>query len=138
MGDKTLMIRLIKPATLAAANSAFVIAYVLGNTSAKIKTRIVIINVARAMPLSPKVCVNNAVVREVAKMFTKLLPRRTDPINPSVSSVIFNAFAAPLEPLSACVRNLPREAAVRAVSLPENRAERSKRKKTAPIVIQKL
>ena len=48
-------------------------------------------------------------------MFTKLLPRRTDPINPSVSSVIFNAFAAPLEPLSACVRNLPREAAVRAV-----------------------
>ena len=81
MGDKTLMIRLIKPATLAAANSAFVIAYVLGNTSAKIKTRIVIINVARAMPL-PKVCVNNAVVREVAKMFTKLLPKRTDPINP--------------------------------------------------------
>ena len=90
------------------------------------------------MPLSPKAWVNSAVVKEVAKIFTKLLPSSTDPINPSVSSVIFNAFEAPLDPLSAWLRSFPREAAVNAVSLPENIAERSNRNKTAPIVIQKL
>ena len=90
------------------------------------------------MPLSPKALVNSAVVKEVAKIFTKLLPSSTDPINPSVSSVIYSALEATLDPLSACLRSFPREAAVNAVSLPENIAERSNRNKTAPIVIQKL
>ena len=42
-------------------------------------------------------------------MLTKLLPRRTEPISRSLSSVILSARIAPLAPLSACARSFPRE-----------------------------
>ena len=127
---------LIGSDTRAAAVSALVIAYVFGKTSAKIKTKTVMINVASATPLSPNIRVNSAVVRDVAKMLTKLLPNNTDPIRRSLSSVMSNARCAPREPLSACVRIFPRDAAVSAVSEPEKNPDKTKSKRIAPVVIQ--
>jgi hypothetical protein len=81
--------------------------------------------------------VNKAVARDVAKIFTKLFPNSTEPINRSLSSVIDNALAAPRDPLSAWVWSLPLEAAVKAVSLPEKKADNNKRINMADIVSQK-
>ena len=136
MGAKIVMINEIGPATRAAAVSALVMAYVLGKTSAKIKTNTVITSVASTTPLSPNRRVKSAVVKEVAKILTKLLPSNTDPINRSLSSVMAKARCAPRDPLSACVRNFPRDAAVRAVSEPEKNAEKTSRANMAPDVIQ--
>ena len=77
--------RLCSPA---AAVSALVMALVFVKTSAKIKTKWVITSVAMATPDSPNVRVNRAVASDVARIFTKLLPKRTDPIRRSLSSVI--------------------------------------------------
>ena len=69
-------------------------------------------------------------------MFTRLLPKRTEPISRSLSSVILSARAAPLLPLSAWVRSLPRDAAVNAVSEPEKKPDNTRRNKITPVVIQ--
>ena len=122
--------------TKEAARSAFVMAYVFGSTSANIKTKTVITNVASTTALSPKLRASNAVVRDVARIFTRLLPKRTDPIRRSLSSVTSRARCAPRDPLSACARNFPREAAVRAVSLPEKNPERISRAAIADTEIQ--
>ena len=125
------------PETAAAAVSAFVMAYVLGSTSAKIRTSSVIIRVASATPLSPNTRVSKAVASEVARMLTRLLPRRTDPISRSLSSVMASARSAPWLPLSACARSLPREAAVSAVSEPEKKPDSTSRSTIPPDVTQK-
>ena len=70
-------------------------------------------------------------------MFTRLLPNKTEPIRRSLSSVILSARSAPFEPLSAWARSLPRDAAVSAVSEPENRPESTRRQKIIPLLIQK-
>ena len=101
IGAKTMMINEMGRDTRAAAVSAFVIAYVFGRTSAKINTRTVMTSVAKATPLSPNMRVKSAVVKDVAKILTKLLPNNTDPIRRSLSSVIDKARAAPRDPLSA-------------------------------------
>ena len=85
--------------------------------------------VAKATPLSPNRRVNSAVARDAAKMFTRLLPSRTEPISRSLSSVIRKARSAPADPLSAWTRSLPRDAAVSAVSEPEKNPERTSRNK---------
>ena len=84
--------------------------------------RTVITKVASATPLSPKDRVKTAVAKDVARILTKLLPNKTEPIRRSLSSVILRARFAPREPLSACARNFPRDAAVKAVSLPEKKS----------------
>ena len=94
-------------------------------------------NVAKTMPFSPTICVKSAVIKEVARILTKLLPKRTEPIKRSLSLVTFKALAAPSEPLSACACSLLREAAVKAVSEPEKKLDRISRTKIAPKVIQK-
>ena len=136
MGAKMRITMLIGNDTRAAAVSALVMAYVFGKTSAKIKTNTVMINVASATPLSPNIRVNSAVVRDVARMLTKLLPNNTDPIRRSLSSVISKARCAPRDPLSACVRIFPRDAAVSAVSEPEKKPDKTKSNRIAPVVIQ--
>jgi len=45
---------------------------------------------------------------------------------------------APRDPLSACVRNFPREAAVNAVSDPEKNPDSTSNSKIDPVVIQKV
>src|SRR5690554_3666663 len=99
-------------------------------------TKSVITKVASTTPLSPKRRVNSAVASDAARILTRLLPKSTEPIRRSLSSVIASAVSAPLSPLSARARNLPREAAVSAVSLPENRPESTKSSKIAATVIQ--
>ena len=89
------------------------------------RTSTVMTIVANATALSPKVLARRAVVNEVARILTRLLPKSTEPIKRSLSSVISNARCAPLEPLSACALSLPREAAVSAVSLPEKNPDKT-------------
>ena len=101
------------------------------------RTSKVITKVARATPLSPNARVNKAVASDVARIFTKLLPNKTEPIRRSLSSVMSKARCAPRDPLSACVRNFPREAAVNAVSDPEKNPDSTSNSKIDPVVIQK-
>ena len=75
--------------------------------------------------------------KDVAKIFTRLFPKRTEPISLSLSSVISRARCAPREPLSAWLRNFPREAAVSAVSEPEKKLDNTNKHMIVPAVIQK-
>ena len=70
-------------------------------------------------------------------MLTRLLPRRIEPISLSLSSVNSNARSAPFWPFSAWDFSLPRDEAVRAVSLPEKNADRTRSNRIAPLVSQK-
>ena len=123
---------------LIAALSALVMAYVFGSTSAKINIRKVIINVDNKTLLLPTILVNSAVISDVAKIFTKLFPNKTAPINRSRSFVTCNARAAPTDPLSALACNLLLEAAVRAVSDPEKKPDNINKIKIERVVSQKL
>src|SRR5690606_23610914 len=92
--------------------------------------------VATATPLAPKSRVKSAVASEAARMLTTLLPSRIAPISLSPSSFSFSAISAPVLPLSACARSLPREAAVSAVSDPEKKADIRRSTTIAPAVSQ--
>ena len=78
------------------------------------------------------------VVSAVAKMLTKLLPKSTDPISRSLSSVIRNARAAPVDPLSARLFSFARDAAVSAVSDPEKKADKTSNTKMPATVNQNV
>ena len=136
IGDNTVTSMRIGAETKLAAPSELVKAYVLGNTSAKIKTNKVITKVARATPLSPNRRVNKLVAKAAAKIFTKLFPNKTAPIKRSVSSVKASARLAPRDPLSAIECNFPRFAAVKAVSDPEKKADKPNKTNIAKTVSQ--
>ena len=78
------------------------------------------------------------VAKDVARMFTRLLPNKTEPISRSLSSVMRKARCAPTDPLSAWARNFPRDAAVKAVSEPEKNPDKTRSNKITPQVIQKV
>ena len=134
MGVKSMINSLTTGPTKIATGTGEMIAMVLGKTSAKTKTSTVTITVAMATPFEPNRSVSSAVVNAADKILAILLPKSRAPIMLSLSSVTDKAAFAPREPLSACAFNIPRDAAVRAVSEPEKKAEINKSTVTAKAV----
>ena len=123
---KILIIGAIKSANL----SALFIAIVLGKTSPKIKINKVIVRVEYKTPfsLSPRKVIKKLVAKAVAKVFTRLFPNNSVPINFSFWLLKkLTIFAFVLFFFSNwCILGL--ETAVKAVSEPEKKADKKSKK----------
>ena len=103
----------------------FLVARVLGVTSPKINTRIVIKSVAKMLPvLSPKLLTKRIVAKEAIRILTKLLATKIPPIVFSISSFALFILLFFLESSSWCIFSLGTD--VMAVSDPESNAENTK------------
>ena len=130
-GANTVTTPLSGRATRRATRSVWVMATVFGITSAKTRIRTVIARVAITTALPGSLVSSALVAMEEARMLTKVLPRRTAPMNRSRFASRALTFAAAREPSRSSWNIRPRETAVSAVSDAEKKAEHSIRKTIA-------